>query len=250
MHGGAFAGSLGAVFLMLVPAALSGRLRRPVALAGLFALAYVLLWASPVSSQQIRFLLPVAPMLALLAGIGFDRAWRLAHGAHPALAGVLAVVVVGVLALSLPPFTGMHEREGAFTLAHVLRSAPLDVVSGAEGEREYLTRTIPAYGAARALDGAGGPVVAFTDPYVDFYAEPELIPDYSACLRIAGARPPDVLSERRALGQLGIRRLLLQRDRRADQAGLELTRGTPPADVARAIYEDRRAVVYELRPAR
>lgn len=249
MHGSAFAGALGVLFLMLVPAALTRRLPRPVVLLGLFAVAYVVLWASPPSSQQVRFLLPVVAPLAVLAAIGFERARELAHEAHPALAGFLVAAVLGVLALSLPPFTQLHDRDGDLTLTHVLRGAPLDVVSGAEGREEYLRRKLPAYAAARSL-ADGGPVAAVTDPYTDFYAEPELIPDHSACLRIAGARRADAPSELRALARLGVRRLLLQRNVQAAQGALEVTRTARPPDGARVIYEDERALVYELRPAK
>lgn len=247
MHGSEFAGSIGVLFLMLVPLAFTRRLSRPAAMVALFAAAYVLLWVSPLSSQQLRFLLPAVPALAVLGACGLASARELGARLHPRVAAVPALVVVATLALSLPAFTALHDRDGEDTLTHVLRGAPIDVVSGAESEREYLARKLPAYEAARALEG-DALTVAVSDPYVDTYASAELIPDWSACIRIAGARPGEVRSELRALRRLGVRRLLVEPGLRAEQGALALTRRPPPSGSARVVYDDGRAVVYELAP--
>ena len=249
MHASFFSGCLGVLFLMLVPVALTRRPPRQVAVLGLFVLAYLLLWASPLASQQVRFLLPVVPPLALLAALGLERGAELARTVHPRLGAALLLLVVAVLALSLPPFTGLHDRDGELTLTNVLRGAPLDVVSGAESAGEYLTRIIPAYAAARSLE-PGGPVVALTDPFIDFYARAEVIPDYSACLPIAGATRGDRESELRALRRLGVRRVLVQADIRGEQGALSVTRRPLPRRLGRVAYRDKRAVVYELAPGR
>ena len=252
MHAASFAGSLGVLYLMLVPPAFTRRLPRPALLCGAFALLYVLLWASPPSSQQLRFLLPVVPVLALLAGLGLERARELAERLHPRLGTAVAVFVVAVLGLTLPPFTGLHDREGEQTLVHVLRGAPVDVVTGAEGERAYLERRIPAYAAARALSRRAAPgerAVGLTDPFTDLYAGVRLIPDYSACIPGAGAQPGDRRSELEALGRLGVRWLLIEPGLRREQGTLAITRRAPPAGMVRKLYDDGRAVLYRLLPA-
>ena len=58
MHAAAFGGSIGVAYLILVPLALRRRPSRALALTGLFCLGYVALWASPLSSLQLRFLYP------------------------------------------------------------------------------------------------------------------------------------------------------------------------------------------------
>jgi hypothetical protein len=249
MHSSRFAGCIGVLFLMLVPLAFARRSSRLLAMVGLFAAAYVVLWASPPSSQQLRFLIPVVPALAVVAAHGLEAARGLAAGLHPRASGVPAVVVVATLALSIPAFTAMHDRDGELTLTHVLRGAPADVVTGAESEARYLTRKLPAYGAAQRLR-KGGRVVALTDPYVNFYAAPALIPDWSACITLAGARAGDSRSELRALRRLGANRLLVEPGIRTEQGALAVVRKPPPAGTARVVYRDGRAVVYRLLPAR
>jgi hypothetical protein len=233
---------------MLVPLAFARRLSRPAAMVALFAGAYVLLWASPPSSQQLRFLLPAVPALAVLAACGLGSARELAARLHPRAEAIPALVVLATLALSVPAFTALHDRDGEETLTHVLRGAPLDVVTGAESGHAYLARRLPAYEAARALDG-DGLTVAVSDPFVDLYASPELIPDWSACVPIEGGRVGDARSELRALRRLGVRRLLVEPAQRAEQGTLAVTRSAPPPRAARVIYDDGRAVIYELLPA-
>jgi 4-amino-4-deoxy-L-arabinose transferase-like glycosyltransferase len=247
MHSSRFAGCIGVLFLMLVPLAFTRRPSRLLGMVALFAGAYVALWVSPPSSQQLRFLLPVVPALAVVAAHGLEAACGLAAGLHPRARAVPAVVVVATLALSIPAFTAIHDRDGELTLTHVLRGAPADVVTGAESEADYLTRRLPAYAAARGLR-QGGRVVALTDPYVNLYAAPSLIPDWSLCIPLAGARVGDARSEARALRRLGVDRLLVEPGLRTEQGSLALVRKPPPAGTARVVYDDERAVVYRLLP--
>ena len=59
---------------------------------------------------------------------------ELAGSRVPAAAVVFAGVVLATLALALPPFVRLHDRDGEGTLTHVVQETPLDVVTGAEGE--------------------------------------------------------------------------------------------------------------------
>ena len=119
MHGAAFGGSIGVAYLILVPLAVRRRPSRAFTLTALFCLGYLALWASPLSSLQLRFLVPVLGPLAVLAAAGFDAAWQLARERVPAAGAVLAAAVVVVLALALPPFIELHEPDGEGTLTHV-----------------------------------------------------------------------------------------------------------------------------------
>jgi hypothetical protein len=92
-------------------------------------------------------------------------------------------------------------------------------------------------------------VLAVSDPFVDMYAPAELIPDWSVCVPIAGGRVGDAASELRALRRLGVRRLLVEPRLRDAQGSLAVTREPPPPGSARVIYDDGRAVVYELLPS-
>ncbi len=134
MHGAAFGGCIGVAYLVLLPLALLRRPSRPLVLTALFCIGYLVLWASPLSSLQMRFLVPVLGALAVVAAIGFEAAWELARDRVPAAAVVFAGVVLATLALALPPFVGLHDRDGEGTLTHVVRETPLDVVTGAEGK--------------------------------------------------------------------------------------------------------------------
>ena len=101
MHGAAFGGSLGPAFLMLIPFTLG--LRRPpraLLLAAYFCIAYLLLWASPLSSLQLRFVIPVLPALAILAAVGIQRACSTASRVNRRLPVVIAGIVLATLVLS------------------------------------------------------------------------------------------------------------------------------------------------------
>ena len=104
MHGAAFGGCIGVAYLVLLPLALLRRPSRPLVLTALFCVGYLVLWASPLSSLQMRFLVPVLGALAVVAATGFEAAWELARERVPAAAVVFAGVVLATLALALPPF--------------------------------------------------------------------------------------------------------------------------------------------------
>jgi hypothetical protein len=202
MHAAAFGGCVGVAYLILLPFALRRRPSRALALTALFCLGYLALWASPLSSLQLRFLVPVLGPLAVLAAAGFERMWSLARAAAPAWAAVLSAVVLLVLALALPPFRVLHERDGKDTLTHVMLETPLDVVTGAESEDAYVTRRVPAYPAIQRLNRLAGPddlVVVAIDPFADFYARPAMAPDYAVCLSNAGLRAGSAVAAHRAL---------------------------------------------------
>ncbi|HET7769294.1 MAG TPA: glycosyltransferase family 39 protein, partial [Chloroflexota bacterium] len=73
VHGALYSGSIGPLFLVLLPGLLRSS-RRPGAIRWLAygVAAYVAVWASPLSSFQMRFLMPVVAPLAVLASAAFE----------------------------------------------------------------------------------------------------------------------------------------------------------------------------------
>ncbi|MFN8469411.1 MAG: glycosyltransferase family 39 protein [Caldilineaceae bacterium] len=149
IHAAGYAGTLGPLFLILLPMLVLRRLRGIWPwLAALVAL-WLLLWFSPTTSLEVRQLIPIAPVLAALAALAFARVAGLARlvagSAAPALlAGSLAVLMV----LNLPPFTPLHEVDRVNWdgwLSSVLYRLPWSVVAGGQSVDDYLTREIRSY---------------------------------------------------------------------------------------------------------
>jgi 4-amino-4-deoxy-L-arabinose transferase-like glycosyltransferase len=151
IHGAAFGGTFGALPLVLLPAcAAGGRLRRPTIVLGAGVAAYVAVWASPISSFQLRFLVPVAAAAAMLCADGYMRLRRSAAAFGVRAPNGVDALLIAVACLSLPPFTPLNEPDRAGWdgwLTHVLREPPVAVVVGGESERVYLTRALPSYAA-------------------------------------------------------------------------------------------------------
>ena len=171
VHGARFGGALGPIYLILIPAALlAPRFGRAVPWLAAGVVGYVAVWASPVSSYQLRFLVPIVPALALLAAASLQILTRRAaeftrHG--PAL---LTTAVLALGLSNLPPFTAFHEADREVWsgwLTHVLRESPVRVLTGRQAEASYLAREVASFGAwqwindhlpreARVLATAGG----------------------------------------------------------------------------------------------
>ena len=169
MHSAVFGGALGVAMLAAAPAIVVAlrRRRRLLAILGGITI-YVAVWASPVSSLQFRFLLPVLPFLSLLTAAGFS----VLRGRSKAL----DLAVAALLLLSLPPFIPFHEgdrRGWDGWLTHVLRRVPVEVLVGAESQESYLTRSVRSYGAWRFINTHLPPDAAILSyPAGDnFYAE-------------------------------------------------------------------------------
>jgi len=260
IHGASYGGTFGPLFLILVPAAASWR-RRPRTSAGLVVLAgsaaYIAVWASPISSFQMRFLVPVVPMLAAVAAHGAMRIRDAADATvrHGGAAATTFIVVL--LVMNLPPAIEWHERDRvkwAGWLTHVVRGLPVGVVVGVEKEDDYLARVVPSYRAWRFIDRVLPPsslVLSFSGGD-NLYSGRSRIPGDALVAHEAtwGVEAGEERVAVRALTQLGITHVLF--DKRQFESGSLRTIAVGTAQMQRCclalVYEDDRFALYEVRP--
>ena len=269
MHEERYGGALGPLFLALVPLA-ALRLRRtraarvtPLGALVLFSGAYVLLWASPIASFQMRWLLAITPALAVLGAAGYERLSNLSGVVWPRASVAVGGLIAVLLVLDLPPFTPLHEHErrdwsgGTGWLTHVVHGLPV-VVIGAESRDAYLRRMVPTFGAwqaarrslpptARVLTWSGGD---------HFYGTERRLWVFAPVVRAAASAPPGMeASALESLRRLGVTHVLI--DKRflvANRYGPDVTWDSYALTSARTVatryatvYEDDRAVLYRIR---
>lgn len=156
MHAAAYHGLLGPLFLLLLPCLALRRLRRGLPWLLLFVLGFGLVWASPLASFQLRFLIPLVPLLACLAAAGFARlAALLRRAVHRRAPPLLIGTIALLLLLNLPPFTALHERDRVGWQGWInstLHGLPIEVVVGGESREDYLGRTVPSFRVWRAAE--------------------------------------------------------------------------------------------------
>ncbi len=123
-----FDGILGPIFLLTLPF-LAGlrRWETPVRVILVYALLTFLFWAS--SAQQIRYLIPLFPLLALVTGAIMTR-----YRNRKRIFALLLCIVAASLA-----FNGYH------IIREFMKIAPLRVAVGIESRDEFLSRTLPHY---------------------------------------------------------------------------------------------------------
>ena len=257
VHAARYGGTIGPIFLLLLPALLLPPSAAAARALGLWVLAYVALWASPFSSFQMRFLVPVIPPLAVLAAVAYGRLASMLGTAWPrrggrALTGGMAVLVL----LNLPPFLPLHEVdrvEWKGWLTHVVRSVPAAVVSGRVSADRYLASSVRSYDAWRYVNAhlpADARVLTFSEGD-NLYGERERLWAYAVVARPA-VWGSSVGEERQALQALRRQRITHILFDKADLAAL------PQGSVAIAgedfrrmwlvlEYEDRNTGLYRIR---
>lgn len=253
VHAARYGGTLGVLFLILLPGlARRGRPRGTGWLLA-FAVLFLALWASPLSSFQLRHVVPIVPILAVLAAVALSGWGRRARQGVPAVA-VSGVAVL--LVLNLPPFTPLHEadRNGADGwLTQVVHEVPLAVVIGAEPARSYLARMVPSYEAWRYANShlpKNSRVLTFSGGD-HLYSKRRRLSSDATIARPAtwGARQGSEADARAALERLGITHILF--DRRQLDALQPGTLAIGDPDVIKAwfrlLYEDDRFVLYAVR---
>lgn len=262
MHASRFGGTAGPLLLALVPLVALRRLRGATLALVAFVAAYAAIWASPLASFQLRWLVPALPALAVLAALGAGRLaalLRVAFGgaARTAWLALLALLV----ALNAPPFTWLHMRDhrGEWTgwLTHTLYGLPLAVVTGGEPRDAYLARNIPTYRAwqwandslppdARVLVYGGGD---------HLYSARDRLTVFAPTARDAAFAPAgEEDAAFRRLRALGVTHLLvderfLETNGMADQRWDEfaLTRPSTRAAAYDVVYRDGRCTIYRVK---
>jgi hypothetical protein len=252
MHAAAFGGSFGVLFLLLVPLAMRLRPRRLPLLAAVFCVGYVVLWFSPVSSLQARFLVPLAAAAAPFAGAGLERVVRAAAAMNRLTAAVPVALAAGVALLSLPPFITKHERDrhgDLGWLTNVVRETPMAYLTGAESYDAYLRRVLPGYGADRFVAEHARPrdrVMAFADMDEIYTGAAEVVPDYAICLERARADRGDDAQALGALRADRVRYIMWDVERRGEQPDLAVTDPAFERRHLRLVYADDNRLLFRV----
>jgi 4-amino-4-deoxy-L-arabinose transferase-like glycosyltransferase len=246
MHSFRYGGTLGPLFLLLLPLLLLRRLRGAmpwlVALAGL----WLLLWSLPMASYELRHLMPIVPALAVLAAAAFGRGAALARaaGGRRAPAG-LAVGLAVLMVVNLPPFTFLHEGdrvEWEHWLSSVVHVLPVGVVIGGEAEDAYLTRQVRSYAVWQAADRmlpAEARVLTWSGGEQFYTHRHRLWANSAPAIQVAWAPPGEEEKVLEELRRLGITHLIV--DRRWPEA----QRGPGPWNGYAVTGAEARAQWYE-----
>ena len=243
VHGARYGGTFGPIFLLLVPFSIfaGARARWLLVACG----GYVAVWASPISSFQLRFLVPIVPFLAVLAAAGLSR-----------LPARVAWVVPPLLVLNLPPFIDWHDRDRVgWTgwLTHVMREVPLRVVLGAEAESDYLARQVPSFRAWQFINATLPPsarVLTFSGGDHLYSARDRLWSEATAAKPATwDALAGDERRARAALASLRITHVLIDRRQAAESSAgrLAIASEAMRECCLDEIYEDGRFVLYRVR---
>lgn len=277
-HAASFGGCLGPIFLLAAPGALAAlytelklrattrgrsdtevKLRAPTrgALPWLVYLVvgYVAVWASPMSSFQLRFLVAIVPAMCVLAALGLSYMTAEFGSRRTALVWLTAAL----LALNLPLFTPLDEgdRHGwQGMLTHVARAVPLGVIVGGETEDAYLRRDVPTYAAWQHLASSAPtpPVLVLEVGGGDnLYATARKIPADAALARgawVGGPKGPAVVRE--TLDRLHITHVLFDRIELERMVGEGAALASPEVRKRDLVleYEDQQALLYRVAPTR
>ncbi|HBY94679.1 MAG TPA: hypothetical protein DEP84_12085 [Chloroflexi bacterium] len=258
VHAARYGGTLGPIFLLLLPAlALRRRHARTTPWLIAYAVSYLILWASPVGTSQMRLLLPVTPVLALLAAEAFKRLSLILRGSGGRW-GVVAIhsLVAVLLLLNLPPFTSLHEVDRVGWdgwLRHVIHEVPTGVVIGHLSREDYLTRNVRSYAAWRYINthlAADARVLTFSGGD-HFYSQRERLWSDStmAYPAVWGAPPGHERQAIEALRRLGITHVLFDKRQPGtlEPGSLAIAEPFAIANWYELVYEDYHFVLYRLR---
>jgi len=268
MHAARYGGTLGPLPLLLAPAvAVVLRRNRRARWLAAGALLYAAVWASPVSSFQLRFLVPWWLVAAPLAAAGAEALARVAGRARPPIRAATGALLGVLLLANLPPFTPLHEGDrSGWTgwLTHVVYRPPVEVVLGGVSQDRWLRDHVRSYGAWRHVNEHAEPdarVLTFFGGD-HFYAERDRLWSEAVVARpvtwgaTASVDDPAARERRRAevvdrLRALGITHLMAPpaRHRTAEHRALTILREDTLRRSFELVYEDHWAAVYRLRTA-
>jgi hypothetical protein len=205
----------------------------------------------------MRFLVPITPLLAVLAAEACGlltqalRTTFISASTH-----VFHVILVVLLILNLPPFTPLHEADRVKWdgwLTSVVHRLPIAVVVGAKSEKNYLIREVHSYAAWRYINThlpANARVLTFSGGD-NFYSERERIWSNSTVAHRAtwGAPAGSERQAFRTLLKLGISHVLFDK-RQLTSIETGTIAIAQPSVLDRwfeLMYEDIRFALYRLR---
>jgi hypothetical protein len=255
VHAARYGGSLGPIFLLLIPGLWFRCSRHSWPERALVALilGYLILWATPLSSFQMRFLVPLTPFLATLAAVGACRIRQLLLGSYSRLA--FSVLLTGLLLLNLPPFMALHERDRGECkgwLTHVITVVPIRVVTGYQSGSDYLARRVRSYRAWQYInDNLQQNVLVLTFIGGDnFYSHRERLWSEATMAHPGtwGALHGREDQASLYLRQKGVTHLLLDRRQLTHDRELKQLAILQPEKLAsyKLIYQDQHTILYEL----
>lgn len=239
-----FAGRLGPHWLLLVPLALVFGRREPLARAGLAAAGvYFALWAA--GSQQMRFLIPLLPALAMACALALDAAFaRFAADAPGRLRALRAAALA--LALAFAAGVAREHYESAFASLRALRSEPAARrAAAADPVFRFVAAELPRAAKLLLLD-TNQSFFLERDFLADSFFEVSQLADW-----LSDASGPDEVAAR--LAQRGITHVLRDGRRQwgiAWPPALAELLGDPARARPRYRSPDGRVAVYELAGAR
>jgi 4-amino-4-deoxy-L-arabinose transferase-like glycosyltransferase len=254
VHASRYGGALGPVFLLLLPVLLF--VRRPncwtTAALACFTVFYFALWASPVSSFQMRFLIPITPVAAVLAVEAYSR--LILHLPQLLVRTRAATALITlVILLNLPPFTSLHENQRVNWdgwLTHVIHRIPFDVVLGKVSQEQYLSRKVPSFNAWRYINNylpADAVILTFSGGD-HFYSERSRIWANATIARpVVWQNQHDVQENLLYARRYAITHILA--DKKNMQPGKDYIRILDPILVRNFyenIYEDKHFIVYRI----
>lgn len=259
MHAARYYGTFGPMLLAFLPFTLASVVRSPTARAlGAGSVIYVAFWASPISSFQMRFLVPFWVIAAPIVASGIQRLVDAAGSVQASLRTLTTGAIVVLLALNLPPATMLHERDRvgwSGWLTHVMHDLPIAVVAGGMSRQDYLDRQVRSAAAWRWINvntPKGARILTF--PGGDqFLADRARLRSETPVARQVtwDATSGDTDAVVRRLRRLGIEYVLVQKPLLRTPAfeRLDLLQPALLASSFEVAYEDFWMVVYRLRPA-
>lgn len=256
MHAASYGGTLGPILLLAVPGFVLVLRRSPAArwLAAGAAL-YLVVWASPLSSLQLRFLVPWWLPVSALAAAAIVAMNQAAAALWRPAGGLAYAMWLGILLLNVPPFTPLHERDRvgwSGWLTHVIHRVPVEAVLGGWSTDEWLRSQVTTYAAWAHLNALAPPnarvLTFFSGDH--FYSARTRVWSESVAARPVtwGATSAEASTLRLRLAELGITHVIAPRrfpHRTAEHDALAILRPDVTSGFA-VVHEDYWATVYSV----
>lgn len=254
-NGGSYAGSLGPLWLLVLPLLVlfPGRIDPDLRVLTAIALAYLAIWMSPYSSFQVRYLLPLVPVLSILAVAALRNLRAMSrHAGWRRAPTLLSGLVAAVLVTNLPPlFLPLADaREWTPSIIRFVKPSAWATALGLYDVDRYIADRVRPYGAVQYMNRTVADDASAVNFSVaaHFYARSVLISDYSRCV-VAGtwnAGPGQESRAYAALRHAGITHIIWDRTRRDVADDLAIATDAFRTRYTQSVYEDQWVRLYEL----